>query len=332
MTTVPSIPLHGATDAGPEPRLDFSSNAHPLGPCPAALAAVRSADPTRYPDPTYAKTRATLGRLHGVDPDRIVVGTGAAELIHRIVRTRGGTVQHAVPGFGEYAHAAACAGLPVATFASEAAPSPLPGTLFVCVPNNPDGVLPDPARLGAIARACDASDALLALDLAYLPFLESPPPLPASALQLHAPNKAMGLVGIRAAYAIAPSADMGRILSSLGPSWSVGADGCAFLESLAAPQTRDWLAATAPTARRLRGTLADALRGLGFETRESAATHLVARHPDWPDASALTRAWRSAGVRVRDTASMGLPGWIRMAARPEKEIGELVGIGLPGRP
>src|SRR6202521_5437692 len=53
-------PVHGGTDSMPDPRYDFSSNANPLGPCPSVLAAVRSADVTRYPDPMYAQLRATL--------------------------------------------------------------------------------------------------------------------------------------------------------------------------------------------------------------------------------------------------------------------------------
>jgi histidinol-phosphate/aromatic aminotransferase/cobyric acid decarboxylase-like protein len=41
-------PTHGGTDAMPDPRYDFSSNANPLGPCPSVLAAVRNADVTRW--------------------------------------------------------------------------------------------------------------------------------------------------------------------------------------------------------------------------------------------------------------------------------------------
>lgn len=329
MSSTPSIPHHGATDAGPEPLLDFSSNAHPLGPCPTALAAVRAADPTRYPDPRYVRLRGLLGGLHGVDPERIVVGAGAAELIHRVVRFREGAVLHATPGFGEYAHAAACAGRPTRRFPSDRTPEAVEGTVFLCLPNNPDGALPDATSLASCARRCAEAGARLVLDLAYLPFLENPPDLPASAFHLHAPNKATGLVGVRAAYLVAPDPESGRELSGSAPSWSVGTEGCALLGSLADPATRGWLARTAPEARRLRGALAGALRELGFEVRESDATHVVARHPAWSDSSALVAAWRALGVRVRDVAGMGLPGWIRAAARPEDEIRELVRIGAP---
>lgn len=326
MDTTLSLPAHGATDAGPEPLLDFSSNAHPLGPCPSALRALKTHDATRYPDPTYSRTRSILGELHGVAPERIVLGAGAAELIHRIVRIRGGTVMHRRPGFGEYAHAARCAARPAVAYADAESASLEPGTFFICLPDNPDGYCPSSSALAEIAGRCVASDALLVLDLAYLPLLESPPSLPESALHLHAPNKATGLTGVRAAYAVAPTEELGRILSASAPSWVVGTEGVGFLESIADAETRSWIARTAPEARRLRSLLAGVLRDAGFEVRESAATHLVARHPQWRDASALTTSWRARGVRVRNTASMGLPGWIRMAARPEEEIKRLSGM------
>src|ERR1700730_17789552 len=86
VSVMPNLdPVHGGTDSMPDPRYDFSSNANPLGPCPSVLAAVRSADVTRYPDPLYAKLRATLAAQHKTTPDRIVIGAGASELILRLI-------------------------------------------------------------------------------------------------------------------------------------------------------------------------------------------------------------------------------------------------------
>ena len=103
-------PVHGGTDSMPEPRYDFSSNANPLGSCPSVLAAVRSADVTRYPDPMYAKLRETLAAHHHTRPDRIVVGAGASELILRLIRHIDGPVQQLAPTFSEYARGARLAG------------------------------------------------------------------------------------------------------------------------------------------------------------------------------------------------------------------------------
>lgn len=330
MHATATIPHHGATDAGPEPVLDFSSNAHPLGPCPSAREALRAVDSTRYPDPSYGRLRDELGRFHDVHPDRIVVGAGAAELIHRIVRVQGGSVTHSRPGFGEYAHAARCSALPSRTFPSHDRIHPVPGTCFLCLPNNPDGHLPEGEELAVLADDCRKNEALLVLDLAYLPFLETPPRLPDSAVHLYAPNKAMGLVGVRAAYAIAPDDRLGRILSASAPSWTLGTEGEAFLAATIRSEALSWLRETVPEARRLRAFLAERLRESGYEVHESKATHMVARHPDHADSRKLAALWRSRGARVRDTASMGLDGWIRLAARPRSEIDHLTGdIGIP---
>lgn len=319
-----SLPHHGATDSGPEPDLDFSSNAHPLGPCPAVLDGLRRHDPTRYPDPSFLSLRRQIAAVHDVDPDRIVVGSGAAELIHRIVRAFGGTVASQRPGFGEYAHAAACAGVrhadfPSSEFPTTWVPDRAPSTVFLCLPNNPDGSCPTSADLARIAATCAGTGAHLVLDLAYLPFLEAPPTLPATAIQLHAPNKAMGLVGVRAGYAVMPDTAAGVRLSALAPSWVLGTEAVAFLEACVSHEARSWLRETTPRARELRCALASMLRDRGLEVVESPATHLIARPQESPGIPDFAKALRRSGVRVRDTTSMGLPGWIRLGARPTDE-------------
>src|ERR1043166_7153644 len=74
---------HGGTDSDTEPRHDFSSNANALGPNPHVLRAIRAADLSRYCDPHYKALKEQLGAFHAVDPERVVVGAGASELILR---------------------------------------------------------------------------------------------------------------------------------------------------------------------------------------------------------------------------------------------------------
>src|SRR6202035_2863024 len=155
-------PLHGATDSRPDPRYDFASNANPLGPCPSVLAAVRDADVTRYPDPTYTRLRATLAAHHQTVRERIVVGAGASELILRLISRMEATVQQLAPTFSEYARGARLSGRKLISArsagaflraqsepqtrmfglgAQECAQSEHPGLGFVCWPNNPTGDL-----------------------------------------------------------------------------------------------------------------------------------------------------------------------------------------------
>src|SRR5258706_3577874 len=77
---------HGGPDDGPPISADFSTNAHPCGPNPFVLAAVRAARIETYPDPAYRRLRETLALFHGVAPERVVVGASASELVWRITR------------------------------------------------------------------------------------------------------------------------------------------------------------------------------------------------------------------------------------------------------
>jgi len=137
-------PIHGGTDEGPEPLYDFSTNANALGPNPVALAYLRRADPSRYPDPLYRRLRRALAEAHGVSPEQVAVGTGTSELIHRLARWTylRGPILLLPPTFGEYARAARALDLPLWEAESpEAFLELLPKSslAFLCVPNNPTG-------------------------------------------------------------------------------------------------------------------------------------------------------------------------------------------------
>src|ERR1700683_5729486 len=62
----------------------LSSNETPLGPSPKAIAAYKSAGGRleEYPDGSASELREAIGRAFGLDPDRIVCGAGAGDLLH----------------------------------------------------------------------------------------------------------------------------------------------------------------------------------------------------------------------------------------------------------
>lgn len=308
-------PVHGGTDSMPEPCYDFSSNANPLGPCPSVLAAVRSADVTRYPDPLYAHLRATLAAHHQTTPDRIVVGAGASELILRLIRYFDGPVQQLVPTFSEYARGAQLAGRQLLSARSPHAflqvQSAHPGIGFICWPNNPTGDL-WPTDFVAAASAAGP----VVIDMAYVPLCAAPQvavieAAAAAAYRLYSPNKAFGLTGVRGAYLITPRSD--RHLGNLAPSWVIGRDAVALLESATDPQAQLWLQHGMPQWRRWRARLARSLTQLGLSVREGPATFLLAKVGD---AARVTAHLRGCDVRVRDGTSFGLRKWVRLSAQP----------------
>lgn len=78
-------PAWAATIAGCPPSLilDFSASISPLGPPPSALAAIKLHLETiaDYPNPDYPELCRALADCHNVDPDWVLPGNGAAELL-----------------------------------------------------------------------------------------------------------------------------------------------------------------------------------------------------------------------------------------------------------
>jgi len=306
-------PCHGGTDAGPQPRYDFSTNANPLGPCPTVSRAVREADVTRYPDPLYTNLRAALSRHHGVAPERIVVGAGASELILRLIRHVPGPVLVLGPTFSEYAR---CARIEHRELIEVQSPEAFlheqqrgVGIGFICWPNNPTG---DAWPLDFPAQAAESGRVVV--DLAYAAlcpdgWMERAETAAANAYRLYAPNKAFGLTGLRAAYVIPPSAE--PTLAWLAPSWVIDPAAEAFLRACIQPAAVHWLEKCRPQLASWRSDLARDLESMGLAVRESPATFLLARVGQ---ATAVTRDLRERGLRVRDATSFGLPEWVRIAA------------------
>jgi histidinol-phosphate aminotransferase len=315
---------HGGPDALGEARHDFSSNTNAAGPLPSVQAAVADAARTRYPDPHYRALREHLGDWHGVAADRIVVAGSASEFIHRFTRAaaRWGGVQRVAvpwPGYGDYAAAAAAAGLDVLAGAWPGRHASA-GLCWITEPASPTGQALGDALDAVLASAAPACTVL---DLAYQPLrLDAGklPPGAAQAWQLWSPNKACGLPGVRAAYAVAPAGaeDLARALAALAPSWVTGAEGVALLTAFAGAAAQAELAQQREVLSSWRAALAGMLRAAHWEVRDAASVtpFFVARPPCALDPGAL----RAQGIKLRDTTSMGLPGWLRLSAQPPAAI------------
>jgi histidinol-phosphate aminotransferase len=320
---------HGGPDSGPAIRFDFSTNANPYGPPPALWHAVQQADRQRYPDPSYQRLRAQLAAAHGVLPRQIEPASGGAEAIRRLTlaaRLQGlQQVWVPLPGFGDYAAAAEALGLELRSH--DGVPEPdSPSLVWVCDPCNPTGASLDPAQWQRVARAVAQSNSVLAVDQAYDTLRldgdpQLPPALAGQAWRLQCPNKALGLTGVRAAYLIAPAAcRLASPVSCLAASWVLSAEGVALLTHWHDDQTLAHLAASRERLRQDRRALRDALRGRGWLQRDSVAPFWLARPPRPLDAQAL----RAQGIKLRDAASFGLPGWVRVAAQRQDALQALL--------
>ena len=334
--------MHGGPDSGPPIAVDFSTNAHPMGPNPWLDECVRRADRSRYPDPGYAALCAALGRFHEVSPERVVIGASASELIWRLTRAWGALGRRAVVTsqrtFGEYLRAARAIGLPVRSGTRGAAQAHL---LWCCNPDNPSGEIRDDEIAAAVKRMAARRGArgLVAADLAYWPFrqlLNGRPSLRLDTswsdevVQLWSPNKLHGLTGVRAAYLILPARrpQLRRTdLESLAPSWPLGADGAAFLSGHTQREARRFLDDTGPTLREWKALQDRRLRDAGWKPQVSEM-HFGLWRPPVPRSA--QPAWhaqlRLSGIKVRDARSFGRPGWVRLVTRAPQQVAQLVAI------
>jgi histidinol-phosphate aminotransferase len=166
------------------PLIKLSANENPLGTSLAALAARDTAvAPSLYPDPDSKALRQALGELHGIDPARIICGTGSGELLSIAASAYAGPGDEIVYvryGFSLYDIVARrCGATPViapdADYGTDvdallARVNEKTRVVFVANPNNPTGsFLPK----GEIARlhAGLPSKVLLVLDQAYAEYV-----------------------------------------------------------------------------------------------------------------------------------------------------------------
>lgn len=308
--------VHGGTDIFKEPQYDFSSNANFLGPPAHVRAALCDTDPRYYPDPSYTAVRNALGRHHDVDPKRIAVGAGASELIFRIAR-RYRRIITLRASFSEYARAALVTKTELVSVTSPEAlidASHGGGVCFLGQPNNPTGELLDEATIDAIA-----SHAQVVLDLAYAPLVRGIVPVHPKAILLYSPNKTFNLTGLRAAYAILPSAD--DAFADEASAWVLDAYGCTFLTESAHNVSLKWVQDVLPPLHAARQYLAAMFASFGVSVVESPVSFLIARVGD---AARVTTMLRERSIRVRDCTSFGMPNYIRLSAQSDEACRELI--------
>lgn len=119
--------------------LDLSASINPLGPPPGVREAILDAMDriVHYPERHPSVLAEKLGELWGVDPDGILLGNGATDLLHFYARVAPQSVTLVVPTFSEFHRA-----YPDARLVRWDEPWPRNGLLVLTRPNNPLGILP----------------------------------------------------------------------------------------------------------------------------------------------------------------------------------------------
>jgi histidinol-phosphate aminotransferase len=284
-----------------------------------------------YPDRHATAARRLLADRHGLSPDQIALGNGAAELLQSAavaLLSPGDELVMPWPSYPLYPLMAAHAG---ATPVSVDHGSPIPfgdrtKAIVICNPNDPTGSYTSSEELGALLSSVPEHVHLL-LDEALVHFQDTEdvdaclrlvdafPRL----LIVRTFSKIYGLSGLRGGYAV--SSDP-RLLAATAPVLGVNALTQAAIEHALRNGDAEIDRRRRAVARERR-VLTDRLRELGVDVSDSQANFLWIRVRDL-NGDELANALRKQGVIVAPGGPLGEDHHIRVAIRNEQATQRLL--------
>ena len=286
----------------------------------------------RYPDRHATAVRRLLAERHGVSPDQIVLGNGAAELLQSAalaLLSEGDELVMPWPSYPLYPLLAAHAGatpVPVTDQPVSAAVSDRTKALILCNPNDPTGSYVPSTELRELLGALP-EDLYVLLDEALIHFQDSEevdaclrlvddfPRL----LVVRTFSKIYGLSGLRAGYAIGSDA---RLLAAAAPVLGINALTQAAIEYALRNGDAEIERRRQAVARE-RGVLIDRLRELGVDVTDSQANFLWIRVRNL-SGDELANSLRKQGVIVAPGGPLGEDHHIRAAIRTEPATNRLL--------
>lgn len=184
MDIAPYIAGRATTDDGRRV-VKLSANENPLGTSARAVAAFDAARDglERYPDPAATELREAIAAAHGLDPARVICGTGSDDILHLVAGAFAGPgdeVIHVRYGFAVYEIATRRVGATPVVVADRdyatdvdavlAAVTERTAIVYVANPNNPTGTFADRDEIARLHTGLP-THVLLVLDQAYAEYL-----------------------------------------------------------------------------------------------------------------------------------------------------------------
>ena len=325
--------------AGVERPIRLASNESALGPSPKAIAAYRAlaGEIHRYPDGSADQLRHALGDHHGLDPARIVCGSGSDELIGLLQRAYAGPgteIVYSRHGFLMY---------PIGALAVGATPVAVPerdltadvdailGSItertrivFIANPNNPTGTYLSQSEMARLHAGLPSS-VVLAIDAAYAEFVNRNDYEPGIRLVDKADNVVMlrtfskiyALAGLRLGWGYFPPA-IADVLNRVRGPFNVSAP--ALAAGLAALGDTEALAEARAHNDRWQPWLNERLAALGLDPTPSVGNFVLPHFPAGAhNADAAFRYLQSRGILTRKMGGYGLPEHIRITVGTGEE-------------
>jgi histidinol-phosphate aminotransferase len=326
------------------PTIDLSNTEWPDFPhseiMNAAIYAARGRV-NSYPDRHAAGVRRLLGERHGVAPEQVVVGNGAAELLQATALVLLGAGDELVtpwPSYPLYPLMAQRAGArPIAVDlaagradldALRAAVTERTRVVAICNPNDPTGTYLTAEQIAGFARSLPEHVHVL-VDEAYVEFQDVEPR--DSVLRLvdafqrvlvfRTFSKIYGLSGLRAGYAVASPASA-SLLASIGPALGInvltqaGITYALEMGDLEIDRRRDLVV-------QQRERLLRELHDLAVDAPDSEA-NFVWLHASGLDGAQLAARMEQARVLVAPGAPLGADDCVRASIRGEAATSRLL--------
>ena len=321
--------------------LDLSLTTWPELPHPrivSAITFVARRGMHRYPHLAGSDLRGRLAELHGVEPDRLILGNGAAELLTAATRALLEPGQQLLTRWPSYplypimARRAHGRAIPVEGgidgLIEAATNEPDVRAVALASPNDPTGELLPTADLKRLLEGLPPGVAVL-LDEALVDFSDAQPIGSSIELLERHPNlivfrsfsKAWGLAGLRIGYAIGGPGS-GELFAELAPDLGVSeiSQAGAF-EAL--HSCTELIEARTRRICEERPRLIAALRDHGFEVSDSQANFVWTAHPSLSGGELSTRLAR-AGILIAAGDALGEPRHARIAVHSQAASDRLI--------
>lgn len=308
--------------------LDLSHTTWPELPHPRivnAITYVARRGLYRYPHLAGSELRNELANHHGVEPGRLILGNGAAELLSAATRALlepGQKLLTPWPSYPLYplmarrAHGIAVRVPPGVDALLEAAREPDVRAIAIASPNDPTGELLPSGELERLLSDLPEGVGVL-LDESLVEFADIQPTDSSIALLERYPrllvfrsfSKAWGLAGLRIGYAVGGPGSQ-DLLAELEPD--LGVSEVSQAGALEALRTcSEIIDRRVQVICKERPRLTAALRESGFEVSDSQANFLWAAHPNLQGGELAARL-AQAGVLVAAGDALGEPRHVRI--------------------
>jgi histidinol-phosphate aminotransferase len=322
----------------------LSSNETPLGPSPKAMEAIRTFDHLElYPDGAATKLREAIAARYGLDPNRIICGTGSDELLSLITNAYVGPGDEGIfteHGFLVYRIAIqAAGGTPVVAPEKDlhtdvdailSRVTSKTKIVFLANPNNPTGTyipFDEVKRLHANLPP----HVLLVLDAAYAEYVrrndyEAGLELVATSenvVMTRTFSKIYGLANLRLGWMVAPAHIADAINRIRGP---FNVNGPAIAAGVAAIQDEAHIAKAIEHNDKWLAWLTREIEALGLKVTPSVGNFMLIHFPKAAGRTAkeADAFLSSRGLILRQVEAYGLPDALRLTVGDEEANGLVV--------